>query len=235
MKDGIVRGIFSEANPEKFNSRFRNKMFYAGVSASFSLCIFVFIMWPANTVLYHSWCESCLTVVRKRNVTFYINFSCRKEIRCFENRELRRQQQKVKAQIIWFSSFCDFFSPYSPHFCACISLLTGGWERSFKKELEGICWPHPCRGKYTVHHIYVKVCVCVQTFYYSQKVGKWAENIAAPGIKSTPLFLYIVWWCGPDPEDSGHEIALSGHLKHSKVSEVTVQASWHPPEPQPMN
>lgn len=30
--------IFSEANPEKFNSRFRNKMFYAGVSVSSCGC-----------------------------------------------------------------------------------------------------------------------------------------------------------------------------------------------------
>lgn len=38
---------FSEANPEKFNSRFRNKMFYAGVSVSPSsgFCLFI-LQWP---------------------------------------------------------------------------------------------------------------------------------------------------------------------------------------------
>lgn len=29
--------VFPEANPEKFNSRFRNKMFYAGVSVPLEL------------------------------------------------------------------------------------------------------------------------------------------------------------------------------------------------------
>lgn len=35
---------FTEANPEKFNSRFRNKMFYAGVSIYFIIITYYLIL-----------------------------------------------------------------------------------------------------------------------------------------------------------------------------------------------
>lgn len=64
---------FSEANPEKFNSRFRNKMFYAGVSVSppSGFCLFI-LQWPWFISQY---CLSLKFTAKRRdseaNVYFY--------------------------------------------------------------------------------------------------------------------------------------------------------------------
>lgn len=92
---------FSEANPEKFNSRFRNKMFYAGVSVGY--CTKPFIC-------------SLFDVLGAQRWSFQSRVNQQKLVASLRKRWWKTQMHFI----VWLWNFCCTCSLWFDIWCFCV-------------------------------------------------------------------------------------------------------------------
>jgi len=83
INSSVYCALLAEANPEKFNSRFRNKMFYAGVSVKQLADFYLFVL----TYAYYWYSSSIISVYIAVTVCLIrmVVVVCRREVEICSN------------------------------------------------------------------------------------------------------------------------------------------------------